>query len=1142
LTLDAEGFLREFRSVLSSFSEVITAEFKITDISVQNSSSRAGPALGLIQTRVRYDLVGAGPDFFREERVGSCELVWESDPSGELRLRRWQGFEETRSRAPSPIFAEVSSQVFAGNASFPAQMLHGCDYWRTVLDGACGIDVYGHNGIALGDVDNDGFDDLYISQPAGLPNRLYRNRVDGTFEDITEESGTGILENTACALFLDVDNDGTQDLIVVRSSGPLLFHNQGRGKFREKPHAFRFSRPPQGAFTGAAAADYDRDGWVDIYFCLYLYYQGVDQYRSPLPYYDARNGPPNYLMRNNGDGTFTDVTAAAGLDQNNNRYSFCCGWSDYNEDGWPDLYVVNDFGRKNLYRNNADGTFTDVAAEAQVEDVGAGMSVCWLDYDKDGHQDLYVGDMWSSAGMRVTAQDAFLPGAPEEVRALYRKHARGNSLFRNGANGVFRDTSALAGVEMGRWAWSSDAWDFDHDGYPDLYIANGMVSGTSASDLSSFFWRQVVSKSPLQARTSREYEQGWNAINELIRSDGTWNGFERNAFYANNRDGTFSDVSGTVSMDFLEDGRAFALGDVDHDGRLEVFLKNRNGPQLRVLKNVMPDLGQAIAFRLTGRKSNRDGIGAAITVDTGKIRQTVFLQAGSGFLSQHSKEIFFGLGRVGGPVRASIRWPSGLVQDLKDLPPDHRIWVEEGSAPSRLEPFRQSSVSSRARTGAAEPHGAEALPSNVETWLLAPVEAPDFSLPDLTGRMWTLARFRGHPALLNFWVTESAPSQAELVRFNERHERWAAQGLQLIAVNLDSPGAVAAVRTYAREHKFSFLILLGSEDIVGIYNLLYRYMFDRRRDLAIPTSFLMDEDGAIVRVYQGPVEPEHVEHDFLHIPRTLSERLARSLPFPGVTDVTEVHRNYLTYGVAYFQRGYMAQAEASFQLAIRDDPQSAEATYGLGITYMKRQMLNEARGSFERVLKLAPSYPDTWPHAWNNLGVLAAQEGRAEEAIRYFGQALERNPDDVLALKNLGNAYRQQGHMKEAREILKRALEIDRDDAEANFGLAMVFAREDDTRQAYEYFQKALELRPDYAEALNNLGVLYVRTGRSNEAVSSFEHCMRAAPDYDQSYLNLAKLYVLEGEPEKARLVLDQLLSRHPGHAGAREMLAKLPH
>jgi hypothetical protein len=257
-------------------------------------------------------------------------------------------------------------------------------------------------------------------------------------------------------------------LIVVRTGGPLLFLNEGGGKFRRRPGTFQFATPPQGTFTGAAVADYDRDGWLDIYFCLYIYYQGTDQYKYPSPYYDAENGPPNFMMRNNRDGTFRDVTAESGLDRNNTRYSFCCGWSDYNGDGWPDLYVVNDFGRKNLYRNNGDGTFTDIASKAGVEDIGAGMSVCWFDYDNDGAEDLYVADMWSAAGTRVSMQESFQKDASEQVRARYRKHARGNSLLRNNKNDAFQDTGASAGVEMGRWSWSSDAWDFDHDGFPDL--------------------------------------------------------------------------------------------------------------------------------------------------------------------------------------------------------------------------------------------------------------------------------------------------------------------------------------------------------------------------------------------------------------------------------------------------------------------------------------------------------------------------------------------------------------------------------------------------------------------------------------------------------------------------------------------------
>src|SRR5258705_447697 len=314
-----------------------------------------------------------------------------------------------------------------------------------------------------------------------------------------------------------------------------------------------------------------------------------------------------FLLRNEGNAIFRDCTEAAGLNVENDRYSFACAWGDYNADGHPDLYVANDFGRSNLYRNNGDGSFTAVSTEAGIDDPGAGMSASWFDYDSDGKQDVYISNMWSAAGIRVSEQEPFHQGEAENIRALYRRHARGNSLYRNLGEGKFQNLSEKAGVEMGRWAWSSDAWDFDHDGYPDLYIANGYISGPESSgselkDVSSFFWRQVVGKSPQNFIPSAKYENGWNAINELIRSDATWNGYERNVFCANNRDGTFSDVSGVTGLDFPDDSRAFALADLDHDGRLEIVLKNRNAPQLRILRNVVKELGNAVAFRLRGTK------------------------------------------------------------------------------------------------------------------------------------------------------------------------------------------------------------------------------------------------------------------------------------------------------------------------------------------------------------------------------------------------------------------------------------------------------------------------------------------------------------------------------------------------------------
>jgi Flp pilus assembly protein TadD/peroxiredoxin len=1132
-TKGREQLLDQMKVCLAPFARVEIAEFEITGIQEIAQSPLT------VQTKIRYELGGARADGSREERIGNWATRWTRADSGAWQAVRWEASAETVSRARGPIFVDVTAQALGRAESYRNQMLRGVDHWRTVLDGACGIDVYGNNGLAAGDIDNDGFDDLYICQPAGLPNRLYRNRGDGTLEDVTEKAGVGALDATACALFADFENKGVQDLLVVCGSGPLLFLNDGTGKFLLKGDAFQFERPPQGTFTHAAIADYDQDGRLDVYFCLYSYYLGLDQYHYPAPYFDARNGPPNFLLHNEGSASFRDRTEAAGLNVDNDRYSFACAWGDYNADGHLDLYVANDFGRSNLYRNNGHGSFTAVSTEAGVEDPGAGMSASWFDYHNDGNQDVHVSNMWSAAGIRVSEQERFHQGESENIRALYRGHARGNSLYRNLGNGKFHNVSEKAGVEVGRWAWSSDAWDFDHDGYPDLYIANGYISGPEISrgaseDISSFFWRQVVAKSPPSSLPSARYEQGWNAINELIRSDATWNGYERNVFYANNRDGTFSEVSGVTGLDFPDDSRAFALADLDHDGRVEIILKNRNAPQLRILRNAMKELGNAVAFRLRGTKSNRDAIGASVTVEIGALRQAKFLQAGSGFLSQHTKELFFGVGSAEGTVHATVRWPSGLTQTFTAVPVNRRIEIQEGSQDFVATPF---AASSRAYAQASQAIKLESLPSSSETWLIEPLHAPDFALPDLQGQGVNLAAFRGSPLLLHFWAA-AAPACAEQLRQLQRgHETLASRGLRIIGVNVDEASDAAAARSLAAKEKLSFPTLLATPEITGIYNILYRYLFDRRRDLSLPTSFLVDRGGMIVKVYQGVVTADGVLDDVASLPQSAEQRSRKALPFAGTLyEKDGFQRNDFTYGVALFQRGYLEQAAASFRQVIAAKPNEPEAYYNLGTLYLRKNDFAEARQYLEQTVKLRPNYPE----AWNNLGMIAAQQGQADDAIRNFRESLRLRPDYDIALLNLGNVYRRQGNFTEAEKVLKRALELQPENPEVNYSLGMLYARQEQLPLASQYLERAVSLRPDYPDALNNLGVFFVREERYPEAEEKFKACIRVAPAFDQGYLNLARLYVILKEKDKAREVLQTLLQQQPQHKVAQQALEML--
>ena len=298
-----------------------------------------------------------------------------------------------------------------------------------------------------------------------------------------------------------------------------------------------------------------------------------------------------------------------------------------------------------------------------------------------------------------------MPDAPADVRALYRRHVRGNSLLRNRGDGHFEDKTLAARAEMGRWAWSSDALDFDNDGWEDLYVVNGMLTRpehaharesasalrapsaerrTPASDdLEGFFWRQVVARSPLTRVKNAPYDDAWRAINQLLIHDSIASR-QRNV-PAQRRSGGFDDVSGTVGLDLDQDGRSFAVLDIDRDGDEDLLvMAARQAPHLRVFQNDFAPKAATLAVRLVGAvgsKSNRDAIGARVVVETDRMRRTKIVQAGSGFLSQRSKARLRSR-RESARVKVTIAWPSGENQIITDVPLNTRVRIEEGARPS----------------------------------------------------------------------------------------------------------------------------------------------------------------------------------------------------------------------------------------------------------------------------------------------------------------------------------------------------------------------------------------------------------------------------------------------------------------------------
>jgi tetratricopeptide (TPR) repeat protein len=761
------------------------------------------------------------------------------------------------------------------------------------------------------------------------------------------------------------------------------------------------------------------------------------------------------------------------------------------------------------------------------------MSTCWVDIDNDGLQDVYVANMWLAEGQRITADDHFLAGVDPAIRALYQKHNMGNSLYRNTGSGAFEDIGAKAGTSKCGWSWSCASWDFDNDGWADLYVANGFVSGPKHFDLQSFFWRQVAQRSLTPLGASPEYEQAWNAINELVRSDYSWSGYQRNVFFANNNDGSFSEVSGVLGLDLIDDSRAYALSDFDHDGRLELVLKNRTGPQVRILRNNLEGIGNSIVFRLKGHESNRDAIGALVTLESGTTRQVKFVSAGSGFASQHTKELFFGLGKASQPVSISVLWPTGTTARYTNLPVNHRVQIEEGNPVVQAKPYEPgpSHVQSSAAVLTSPPE-----PETTSTWLIAPLFGPDLRLPDLKGEESQLSSLRGQPVLLTFLRSNCPDSRLQFELLQKAFADISSARLALFAVVLPGSGDRAAIDDLARSAQVRFPLHVADERSAGAWNIQHRYLFDRRRDLASPVSFLLDANGAIIRVYNGVVKPQSVIDDAKTAPGTTAERLARAMPFPGPYYGAALKHDYLSFGIAFSENGYTDEAQAAFQHAIDDDPGHQVAWFNLGTIYLNKKMYGEARRCLNEAVRLNSQDSD----AWNNLGSISGMEEKYDLALEQFMHAAQANPNHLNAITNMMRIYEFQGRAADAQKAMEDLVARAPDNADLHLYFAMTLVAQNDLKKARAELETSIRLRPSNPDAINNLGAVLLRLGLAGEALQRFDECRLLAPDFDRAFINSALLYRRQGQLDKAKEILEEFLSRHPGDAAVRDTLKNM--
>lgn len=771
--------------------------------------------------------------------------------AGDLALARLSltRFEEVR--AQKTALCDVTAAVLGAEPCFSDEIRRGSGDYHLRQDRLSNQPFLGMHGLAVGDVDGDGLEDLYLPQPGGQPNRLLMHQPDGTARDGAAEAQVDFLDNCGSALILDLDNDGDEDLLVATGPHLLVSWNDGTGHFTSH-QVIKAGDDPE--ITTLCAADPDGDGDLDIYACRYV--AGGMIGAAPAPYHNAMNGATNFYYRNEGDHKFVDATAEVGLDVHNDRFTLAAMWHDYDEDGDVDLYVVNDFGRKNLYRNDG-GHFTDVAEAAGVTDQAAGMGVDCADVDLDGDDDIYVTNMYTSVGERVAMQPAFLKAHPE-LRPDYLYHARGNTLLVNRGDGTFEDATVRAGVGPGGWGWGSRFFDLQNDSLPDIYAPDGFVSNTPAQELSSFFWRCVINRTSMAPPPEAEYLDAWEALRHFSLFEGfSYGGYEKNYAYLNLGGVAFADVSAAVGADLLDDTRCAATLDWDDDGRADLVLRNRTGPRLRFLHNVHPAAGHFLALELRGAICNRDAIGARVTLDAGERHLSRSVYSAQGFMCGSSRRLHFGLGPAVQVDRVEVRWPDGARETFGSLAADARYRIVQGEG-------RVEKLLARTPRGFGSTDCARLVvePGKIGRILLLdklPMRAVE--LPSFAGGDRRISAFDGQVLLVNMAAAEDDLSHAVLEKLGKEAAALERRGVTLVPL-IEGEGP-AVEKTRARMRDLGLDARAGPADkrfhqALEVMLIEVLGPFDR---LPMPLTLLFDRGGQLLVVYCGDLEVRGLMRD-----------------------------------------------------------------------------------------------------------------------------------------------------------------------------------------------------------------------------------------------------------------------------------------
>lgn len=607
------------------------------------------------------------------------------------------------------------------------------------------------------------------------------------------------------------------------------------------------------------------------------------------------------------------------------------------------------------------------------------------------------------------------------------------------------------------------------------------------------------------------YADAWAAVNRLIREGKSWSGREPNCAYLNLGDGTFADVSFTSGIGFPDDARAFAMVDWDDDGDQDFWIVNRTAPRVRFVRNESPGGNRFASFHLTGRKCNRDAIGARIDVKAGVRRLVRILDAGSGYLSQSAKTVHFGVGKAERLDEVVVRWPDGAVQRFEGVETNRRYALAQGDAALTVVERRADPAASKLAPSTPQP----IKPTEVaRIALTARVALPAMRATDHQGGTHALGGKQ--PVLVTFWASTCPSCLGELSAWTKARKEIEGAALKILALSVDAPpgdGAADPARDALARLGFPFPAGAASDEWIQTFDLVQRAVLDRQRRMPVPTSFLVDGEGRLAYVYKGPVSAERLAADVGNLKLDDVAFAGANAPFegrwtkrPGQPHLGEAVRLFLDRGALAMARFYLDQARAMVGppggAVGPAQRQLGDALMRAGIAFLEAGRRDEA----EAVLRQSIEYDTENASAWLLLGQSAFEREKVDEAEKHFRRATEIDPSYAHAWSRLGSALLVRKEAAPAREAYERAIAADPNLSEAWVSLGLCHVTSQEFDKGLSCFRKVVELQPGLSLGWTGLGTCLAMTGDAKGAIPALERAVSLDPKNERASALLQEL------------------------------------